>query len=319
MRSNLTVIVLLAVLSLCAERRMRCGFYNVENLFDTVHDEGCEDRQFLPDGEYRWTTYRYWRKLHHIAKVVAAMSEECGPPLFLGLCEVENDSCLFDLTRRSEMRQLGYDYIITHGPDVRGVETALLYQPVFMHIVEHRGVRIPSKENGFRPTRDILLAKGILLSGDTIHIAVVHFPSRANPSRRTTANRMLAAQTLRHLADSLRNEAFIVVGDFNAEPSDVIFSSVLLAEDSPLQTLVTQEKKRLRSAEGTYFFRGTWGYLDNILATPAMMKLLSGEALPFKRPFMLTEKGVPFRSFQGPVYRRGYSDHLPLLVDILIP
>ena len=126
-REVLVLMCLLLVLSAVAERRLRCGCYNVENLFDTLHDEGRNDYEFLPDGSHSWNTYRYWRKLHHIAKVVAAMSEDYGPPIFLGLCEVENDSCLRDLTHRSELRQMGYDFLITNGPDARGVETAMLY------------------------------------------------------------------------------------------------------------------------------------------------------------------------------------------------
>lgn len=318
-REVLVLMCLLLVLSAVAERRLRCGCYNVENLFDTLHDEGRNDYEFLPDGSHSWNTYRYWRKLHHIAKVVAAMSEDYGPPIFLGLCEVENDSCLRDLTRRSELRQMGYDFLITNGPDTRGVETAMLYQSLFFRVAEHRGVHIPSLEHGYRPTRDILYVKGVLHTGDTLHVAVVHFPSRARNSSATSANRMLAAKTLRHLADSLRDEAFIVMGDFNAEPSDVIFRSVLLTSDSPLISLVTQNKKRLRKAEGTYVFRGQWGYLDHILITEPMRKWISGEAFPFKRPFILTEKGTPYRTYSGPAYRRGYSDHLPIVVDMVIP
>lgn len=307
------------VTSVWAERRLRIASYNVENLFDTLHDEGCDDHQFLPDGEYRWTTYRYWEKLHHIAKVIAAMSEDYGPPILIGLSEVENDSVLFDLTRRSELRHLGYDYTITHGPDERGVETALLYQPLLFRLTEQRGMRVPSREYGYRSTRDVLYTKGVLYTGDTLHVCVVHFPSRASHTAAARRNRLLAAQVVRHLADSLSGEKLLVMGDFNAEPGDEIFHRVLTAPQSPLSSLVTQEKKRLRRAEGTYFFRGEWGYLDHMLITPALRRFIRDEALPFKRAFMLTDKGTPFRSFQGPIYRRGYSDHLPLTVEIVIP
>ena len=97
-------------------------FYNVENLFDCRHDSLKEDREFLPDGEKKWTPARYWRKLDALSKVVAAVGEERLPDL-VGLCEVENDSVLFDLTRRSSLRALGYRYVATHSPDVRGVDS----------------------------------------------------------------------------------------------------------------------------------------------------------------------------------------------------
>lgn len=301
-----------------ARRQVRISFYNVENLFDTLHDEGREDWDFLPGGTYRWTTYRYWDKLHHIAKVVAAMGEGDSPPILVGMCEVENDSCLFDLTRRSALRLLGYDFAVTHGPDNRGVETALLYQPYLFRLLESKGVRVPSANHGLRPTRDILLCKGVLPGGDTLHVAVVHFPSRAGGTRAAARNRTLAARTLRHIADSLSGQKLLVMGDFNAEPGDAIFREFV----PPLHTLVTTDRRRLRSEEGTYKFQHQWGYLDHIFVSDALLVnvvgyeisgKVSGVAYPFVRPFMLDTKGYPFRSFKGPVYQHGYSDHLPIM------
>ena len=52
------------------------GFYNVENLFDTYHDEGKNDYEYLPDGANRWTDARYNRKLRNIATVIKAMADE---------------------------------------------------------------------------------------------------------------------------------------------------------------------------------------------------------------------------------------------------
>ena len=152
-------------------------FYNVENLFDCRHDSLKEDREFLPDGEKKWTPARYWRKLDALSKVVAAVGEERLPDL-VGLCEVENDSVLFDLTRRSSLRALGYRYVATHSPDVRGIDVALLYQPGSFRLLESHEIPVPSAEAGFRPTRNVLYVKGEVLSGDTLHVLVCHLPSR---------------------------------------------------------------------------------------------------------------------------------------------
>lgn len=320
MRRLIYFILLALSLGLYAQTQwhVRVAFYNAENLFDTLHDEGRNDYDFLPEGKYRWTTYRYWEKLHHLAQVMAAMGEGDSPPMLVGLCEVENDSCLYDLTHRSSLRLLGYDYAITHGPDQRGVETALLFQPYLFRLIESRGVRIPSVNHGLRPTRDILLCKGVVAGEDTVFVAVVHFPSRAGGTRAGTRNRRLAAQTLRHLVDSLSGCKLLVMGDFNAEPGDPIFKEFV----PPLHTLVTKDKRRLRSEEGTYVFQHQWGYLDHILVSDALLQNVdaqksptfpSGTAYPFSRPFMLDGKGYPFRSFRGPIYQKGYSDHLPIM------
>ena len=169
-------------------------FYNVENLFDCRHDSLKEDREFLPDGEKKWTPSRYWRKLDALSKVVAAVGEERLPDL-VGLCEVENDSVLFDLTRRSSLRALGYRYVATHSPDVRGIDVALLYQPGSFRLLESHEIPVPSAEAGFRPTRNVLYVKGEVLSGDTLHVLVCHLPSRLGATRVSRRHRMLAART----------------------------------------------------------------------------------------------------------------------------
>lgn len=130
------------------QQPFRVMFYNVENLFDCRHDSLKEDREFLPDGEKKWTPSRYWRKLDALSKVVAAVGEERLPDL-VGLCEVENDSVLFDLTRRSSLRALGYRYVATHSPDVRGIDVALLYQPGSFRLLESHEIPVPSAEAGF--------------------------------------------------------------------------------------------------------------------------------------------------------------------------
>lgn len=80
------------------------GFYNVENLFDTYHDEGKNDYEYLPDGANRWTDARYNRKLRNIATVIKAMADENKAfHTVLGLSEVENRHVLEDLVSQKEI------------------------------------------------------------------------------------------------------------------------------------------------------------------------------------------------------------------------
>ena len=102
---------------------------NCENLFDCNHDSLKNDTEFLPDGSYRWTRTRYWRKLNHIGQAVLA----CGDgqdgwqlPDMVALCEVENDTVMRDLTRRSLLRSARYEYVMTDSPDERGIDVALM-------------------------------------------------------------------------------------------------------------------------------------------------------------------------------------------------
>lgn len=106
---------------------------NCENLFDTKHDSLKNDLAFTPDGSYHWTRTRYWNKLNHIAKELIALGEhehqEWRIPDLVALCEVENDTVLTDLTKRSLLRRAGYEYLMTSSPDERGIDVALMYIP----------------------------------------------------------------------------------------------------------------------------------------------------------------------------------------------
>lgn len=208
-----------SIFAVQAQDAFRVMCYNVENLFDSRHDSLKEDREFLPEGERRWTPFRYWRKLNAVTQVVAAAGEERLPDV-IGLCEVENDSVLFDLTRSSAMRTLGYRYVMTHSPDLRGIDVALLYQPGRFRLLASREVGIPSRSAGFRPTRNILYAKGMVISGDTLHFLVFHLPSRLGSTRDSRRHRLQAVRMLRQAVDSIyavcARPRIIVMGDFNA-------------------------------------------------------------------------------------------------------
>lgn len=331
-----------------AQIPFRLMAYNVENLFDTRPDSLKDDREFLPDAARSWTPSRYWQKLDKVAKVVAAVGQECLPAL-VALCEVENDSVLHDLTCRSSLRTAGYRYVMTDSPDRRGIDVALLYQPGLFRLLHHRALGIPSESYGFSPTRDILYACGTVQSGDTLHVFVCHFPSRAGDTRQGARHRLLAARTLQAAVDSLykrhSDARVLVAGDFNAALGDAVFRRCLRVERLPdgLQTGVPKPavgdgklyatdpaaRKQRRQPLGSYRYRGEWTFLDHVLVSG---NLLDSLATLFCRypvelrvadfPFLLEEDrtygGVrPFRTYLGPVYRGGYSDHLPVYLDLV--
>lgn len=154
---------------------------NCENLFDTRHDSLKNDMEFTPEGSYHWTRTRYWRKLNNLAKELVALGEkgnkEWEIPDLVALCEVENDTVMTDLTKRSLLRLAGYEYLMTSSPDERGIDVALMYLPSSFCPLRSYPIRIKSLA-GMRPTRDILYVSGLLLGGDTLHVFVVHAPSR---------------------------------------------------------------------------------------------------------------------------------------------
>lgn len=290
--------------------------YNVENIFDTRHDEGKQDEEYLPDATRRWTEKRYKKKLNQIGKSILSTTADAIPDL-VALCEVENDQVLHDLTKRSLLRHAGYEYVMTESPDARGVDVALMYSPFTFSLIRSYGLRIETIE-GMRPTRDILYACGELQSGDTLHVFVVHAPSRhggekaSRPFRRQAADRLLlAVDSLRALSPQAN---ILITGDFN----DYHDSPALAYLGEHGLTNITKGARGDNGAEGTYRYRGEWGSLDHVLASPRLSERVDTTFIHAPR-FLLEEDKMyggylPSRTYKGMKYqKRGYSDHLPLV------
>lgn len=290
----------------------RVMWWNVENLFDCQHDSLHDDLEFLPEGIHHWTRGRYWKKLDNLSRTIAAVAGDDDWPMAIGICEVENDTVLRDLTRRSPLRIARYAYIHEESPDPRGIDVAMLYDSLQFRPLGHQAIRIPSVDHGHPPTRDILYVWGLCpTQPDTLHFIMLHLPSRAGSGRQGEAHRKLAVRTLCTLLDSLQDKSILLMGDFNAEPRDAIFRII----GDRMISLMPQSRKELRRAQGTYYFQHLWGFLDHILVSqrlhPRCKELKVG-----RFPFLLTEKGTPWRTYQGPVYKGGFSDHLPIWVDL---
>ena len=289
---------------------------NCENLFDTRHDSLKNDLEFLPDGSYKWTPYRYWAKLNHLGQEIVAQSDPV--PDFVAMCEVENDSVMFDLTKRSLLRNAGYEYVMTSSPDERGIDVALLYQPASFALLHSHSIRIKPLPDT-RPTRDILYASGLLITGDTLHIFVVHAPSRRGGEQVSRPYRLLVASQLAEAVDSVyaisRDAKIIIAGDFND-----------YADSPALQYLyehhlinMSADAQGSHGAKATYRWHGEWRSLDQILCSPSLAARKQSSVIG-DLPFLLEDDEKyggkkPYCTYLGPRYLGGYSDHLPLVVQ----
>ncbi len=286
---------------------------NCENLFDCHHDSLKQDHEWQPLGSRRWTPDRYWRKQKHLAQEILSCQEE-GVPDLVALVEVENDSTLFDLTRRSLLRRAGYEYLMTESPDVRGIDVALLYQPMTFRPLCYDCLNITPLE-GMRPTRDILYVMGETQASDTLHIFVVHAPSRYGGEKHSRPNRQLVADRLVAAIQQLPSHSkVIVVGDFN----DYADSPALLFLQQHGLHHVTAEAQGSHGAQGTYRYQGRWQSIDHVLVSESLLQQVD-TAYINDAPFLLEEDkkygGVkPLRTYIGYRYQRGFSDHLPLIV-----
>lgn len=289
---------------------------NCENLFDTRHDSLKNDLEFLPEGSYKWTPYRYWAKLNHLGQEIVAQSNPI--PDFVAMCEVENDSVMFDLTKRSLLRNAGYEYVMTSSPDERGIDVALLYQPASFALLHSHSIRIKPLPDT-RPTRDILYASGLIITGDTLHVFVVHAPSRRGGEQASRPYRLHVADRLAAAVDSIyaesRDAKIIVAGDFN----DYADSPALKRLYQHHLINISHDARGTHGAKATYRWHGEWRSLDQIMCSPSMaaakQKCQIGDL-----PFLLEDDEKyggkkPYCTYLGPRYLGGYSDHLPLLVQ----
>ena len=346
MNRVLIFVILVALLSgavsksATAQERFRIMEYNVENLFDTIPDALRDDRAFLPDGEQQWTAERYWAKLGRLARVIAAAGGDV-PVELVGLVEVENDSVLAHLTRRTSLGRLGYEFLITNGPDLRGMDVALLYQPGRFRPLRSESIRVPTEE-GKRPTRDILLVEGLLPTLDTLTVFVAHFPSRRGGKKATEAQRYRAATCIRQKVDSIqlrRPEALIIImGDLNAEAKDASLKTALgvaPAQISNTEALQLYDLmptcKAHAKVTGTYCYQESWSRIDHILVSAPLLRQDASLSCPTREcqilayPFLIEQKRQgaaseiqPRRTYRGTFYRAGISDHLPLLAEFLL-
>ena len=289
---------------------------NCENLFDYLHDEGKQDEEFMPDATRHWTKKRYWRKLNNVAQTILSVSDD-GIPDLIALCEVENDVTMNDLTKRSLLRNAGYEYLMTTSPDERGIDVALLYSPFTFSPISTSRLRVRPIEN-MRATRDILYVCGQTVSGDTLHVYVIHAPSRHGGEKYSRPFRQAAMDRLTASIDSVRSVSpeakILITGDFNDTSDSPVFNSL---HERNLQSL-SQEARGDNGVKGTYRYKGEWGSIDHVFGSPSIAEK-KDTAFVHAPLFLLEEDSQyggfkPRRTYNGMRYKRGYSDHLPLVV-----
>jgi hypothetical protein len=314
---------------------VRLVFYNLENLYDTYDDTTRLDDEFTSKGIKRWTFSRFLVKLDHLAKIFIAIGG-WEPPAMIGICEVENRYVLNKMIYETPLKKYKYRFIHYESADARGIDVAFLYRPELFKVVFSRNISIHFPSDSLMRTRDILYIKGVVFNTDTVHIFVNHWPSRIGGFTKSVPKRRLVAQTLRSALDSLQqnrvNPNIIIMGDFNDEPDQPAICEVLKAEAYSAQiqpaSIVNLMLPLMNNVnEGTHKFQGKWAILDqfmvsgNILMKGNDLQTSSGSVHIFHASFMMEEDerflgGKPFRTYSGPRYMGGFSDHLPVYLDV---
>jgi len=310
---------------------IRMMFYNVENFFDIYDDSLRDDNDLLPQGLMRWNYKRYKQKVISIYKVITAAGE-WSPPAVIGFCEVEKRSVLEDLIADTYLSK--YDYGIVHedSPDRRGIDVCLIYRKDLVNLLDYHYL-LPKDPIGKESRTRSVLYSIWLISDDTIHLFLNHWPSRRGGVLAGEATRKSISQMLKDKVESLmegtKGQAKIIVaGDFNCSPEDQEISN-LLGKNPDSPGLINLSEHYSEKGEGSYRYMGTWEMLDQVMVSEWLINCDRGintseELFRIFNPGFLLRKdqkfpGVsPFSTYLGFRYQGGYSDHLPVLLDLRI-
>jgi hypothetical protein len=329
----LQIICMAVIIVEMQAQQARIVFYNTENFYDTKNDSLKNDEEFLPDGLKHWTYQRFRLKIVRLYRTFAAIGRG-EMPAVIGLCEVENREVLNRLIYDTPLEKSGYRILHRDSPDARGVDVAVLYRPDIFEPDTCSWLQVPLPGN--ETTREILHVKGRLWKDDTIHVYINHWPSRFGGAGASAARRLAAASTLaasvKEVLKANPSSNIIIMGDFNDEPTDESLMALnkILKNDGTdsLPLLINlSEKKSLIDYEGTIKHKGSWSIFDQVIVAPALIEGTSGCRLVSKKTeifcagFLLEPDGTytgykPFRTYSGPGYNNGFSDHLP--VSILV-
>lgn len=334
MRKLILTFYLLLLLAINGQAQKSTGqlysvaFYNLENLFDTIHDTGKDDYEYLPDGPKKWNTEKYEAKLRNLSKVLSEMSRDrvSTGPAVIGVAEAENRRVLDDLVKQPALAPSGYEVVHFEGPDKRGIDCALLYNPELFTVSSSKLVLSePFEGDTIHKTRGFLIVNG-KLAGDNVCFIVNHWPSRGAEA----PVRIHAARQVRALIDSLQREnkklKLIVMGDMNDDPMDesmaVLRAKKHIKEVSKEDMFNPWWETLEDKGVGTLLYRGKWNLFDQILISPTLVHARKGLKYEhhevFIRDYLLQQegkyKGSPLRTHGGNTWLNGFSDHLPTII-----
>jgi predicted extracellular nuclease len=309
----------------------RIIFYNVENLFDTVKDPVKHDEDFLPTAKSKWNTKKYQVKLEHISKVIAAMLDSVQP-IVVGLSEVENRKVIEDLIAQPALQKFNFGIIHHESPDERGIDVALLYNKDVIEEVFDAFLRVEFSFDTADKTRDIIYFKGYMTEQFPIYFFVNHWTSRRTANGDSEKKRITEAMLLKaKIEDIYKGEPFariVVMGDFNDNPDNKSVEYLCSGNYKyPLnQNLVNLMRLPQSRHEFTLKYHEQNDVFDqfivskNLLTSENPYYIRNSAAHIFKPLWIMydsTKYGlIPSRTYLGDFWVGGYSDHLPVYMDI---
>ena len=299
-------------------------FWNLENLFDWRRDSlngSDSEAEFTSFGKRHWTKRRFMAKCNAIAKSMFWVKDSEGVfPDVIGIAEVENRFVLEKLLKDTPLYKTDYRIVHFDSPDPRGIDVALLYRESRLTLIQAVPLKVGAGTDPPIRTRDILLTKFRKPDGDSVVFLVNHHPSKYGGN--TGDRRVVALRRLREATDSLQKSGLkniVAMGDFNDTPENQAFG--ILTDREPYYLINLAAPLALKG-EGTIRYSGKWEMIDMFFISDGV--IVDGNIPKMKVlrvPFLMTRDNAhsgekPLRTFTGPRYVGGVSDHCPIIVWI---
>ena len=311
------LLVLLSAVGFAANAQnsdqMSVMFWNLENFFDWI-DQGTgeSDAEFSSRGKKHWTKEKFLIKCDAVSKAIFMAGECCGRiPDVIGFAEVENKSVLQKLLSSTLLRKCDYKVVHFDSGDRRGIDVALLYREGLFELIS-TSTKAPEYEGAKMTTRDMLhVALKKKSNGDKYDFIVCHHPSKFGGEKISGPKRDAAMEALIHMCDSIGGCRQVIMGDFNDSPSASQFAMLE-------GRLINKSESLFKAHKGTIKYEGKWDLIDMFLVSPGLD--LCTEMMIADFPFLMVKDsrhaGIkPLRTYSGPRYIGGVSDHLPIVLN----
>lgn len=332
---------LLAQDSKQAHKVVCIGFYNFENLFDTLNTPNKRDDDFTPKGKLSYTPKIYQEKLGNLAHVVSKLGTDVTPdgPAILGVAEIENRSVLEDFVVQPKIKDRNYQIVHYESPDKRGIDVGLLYNPKYFSVIESGKITpklfYDQKKNNDTTARDTVFTRDMLwvkgkLDGDVVTVIVCHWPSRRGGSYLREGAAKFCKDFIRGLQNDNPRAKVIIMGDLNDDPVSLSVKDVIMAKGKKSQVrkggFYNPWYKLYKDGIGTLAYRDSWNLFDQILITESLLNKTNDsyyfyQNQIFNKSFLINKagrfKGYPFRTYSFGKYIGGYSDHLPVCIYLV--
>ena len=317
------------------------GFYNLENLFDTIVDPDTNkilQEDFTPKSGKQWDSKKYHSKLSNIADVISRLGVSKSVPdgaAVLGVCEIENKLVLNDLVAHEKLKDKNYQIIHYESPDKRGIDVGFLYQPKYFKVTSSKSFTLKLPDNPNWSTRDQLLVSGEL-NGEKMHFIVCHWPSRRGGQKGSSYKRIAAGELAKSIVDSLTKDdplaKVLIMGDLNDDPVDpsvrVAMRSVGKIKKMEIGDMFNPMESLFKLGIGTLGYNDAWNLFDQMVLTSGFISKDNSfktysyfTAKVFNDSFLKNSsgrfEGFPLRTYSYGKFINGYSDHFPVYLYLV--